>query len=56
MQRMFEVGHGGEEGLTFSGDDLPEGESAIVIGQCALAEVTRAVPSPADTCVTFLFF
>ena len=31
---MFEVGHHGEESLTWSGDIIPEHESAIVIGQC----------------------
>ncbi|KAL7416198.1 hypothetical protein BDY24DRAFT_381321 [Mrakia frigida] len=31
MQRMFEVSHGGEEALTWSGDEIPEGESGIVI-------------------------
>lgn len=33
MQRMFEVSHGGEEALTWSGDEIPEGESGIVIGE-----------------------
>jgi len=30
---MFEVAHNGEEALTWSGDEIPEGESAIVIGE-----------------------
>lgn len=40
---MFEVGHHGDESLTWSGDIIPEHESAIVIG------LSSRLPAPSST-------
>jgi hypothetical protein len=37
---MFEVGHNGEPNLTWSGDKIPDHESAIVIGECNRLDLT----------------